>query len=344
MSNTKGIPHTTFRIANAICSAAAFLLTCGSIRPIFQTLLASWPALMEAINHLGRPSWTAVEPAWTEEIWIWVVVTMATGLIVEKDPFGKGQGTARFILPIATAVAGLMLATVIFALHVPLYSKVFALADLAWFFVLAGGWRLLLEVNRPGSDGRSRSNARVVLVGTGEGIDHYVHHAREELTADMEISGFLTVEDQTRETGSIKLIGHVSLLGDLLIHEPIDEVIVVLPEGKTPWLSDVLHDCDYFRVGVCVVCQSTCGLALQDLTSVSMTTRVPTIALIPEEETLSGRLICKRIVDVVVSAAALILLLPLMVARHRDQDYNAQPPHLLSMAGCGLPGPPLCGI
>ena len=45
-----------------------------------------------------------------------------------------------------------------------------------------------------------------------------------------------------------------------------------------------------------------------------MTTRVPTIALIPEEETLSGRLICKWIVDVVVSAAALILSLPLMIA------------------------------
>ena len=74
-------------------------------------------------------------------VWIWVVVTMATGLIVEKDPFGKGEGTARLILPIATAVAGLMLATVIFALHVPLYSKAFALADLAWFFVVAGGWR-----------------------------------------------------------------------------------------------------------------------------------------------------------------------------------------------------------
>jgi exopolysaccharide biosynthesis polyprenyl glycosylphosphotransferase len=107
-------------------------------------------------------------------------------------------------------------------------------------------------------------------------------------------------------------LGSVHDLGDLLVHRPIHEVVVVTTTGAEEWIESVIDRCEYFRITLRLVPAS---LLLRPEGNPDLTFRRDALAL-PEVE-LRPRsfsdeaLFAKRLLDIVVSGTLLVLLLPL---------------------------------
>ena len=109
-------------------------------------------------------------------------------------------------------------------------------------------------------------------------------------------------------------LGNVGALGSLLVHRPVHEVIAV-HGGASPWLKDIVEVCDYFRVTLRIVPEDLVfGQQRRDLELIyhSDPLRLPEIVLRPKHLD-STALFFKRLIDIVVSSAALVFLTPLFL-------------------------------
>jgi lipopolysaccharide/colanic/teichoic acid biosynthesis glycosyltransferase len=88
-------------------------------------------------------------------------------------------------------------------------------------------------------------------------------------------------------------------------------VIVVVPAAGGDWLAQMVQDCDYFRVGLRVVPEALLS-GQRDLRVLyhAEPLHLPAVVLQPPEFN-SEALFFKRLLDVIVSAALLLALLPL---------------------------------
>ncbi len=317
-ANVERLQHISFRIADAACSAAAFAMAYVTLAPIQRALLHTYPGVLEVINRFIPASATGSLPSWPDLIWVGVLVTLSMSVALEYGhdarPVNMRSKLHIVVLMLGSiALSGAVLSTVIYALHAPLNSRLFVFSYLAYLFVLTVTYRLLFRASllRRGS----RPAIRTVIAGTPEGVHLYLKHAGDDLPRHSEIAGCLLTEDPAGDSlKDLAFLGNVSALGDLLVHQPIDQVVIVLPGGPTPWLANMIEHCDYFRVSVQLVYETVLGIALRDLATPYTLQRIPAVTLIPEEDSLSDRLVWKRVIDVVLSAAALIVLFPILVA------------------------------
>jgi lipopolysaccharide/colanic/teichoic acid biosynthesis glycosyltransferase len=109
------------------------------------------------------------------------------------------------------------------------------------------------------------------------------------------------------------VLGGVDRLGDLLIHRPINDVVVLQPAQDSQWLRDVIKACDYFRVTVRIVPESVLGAGLRDLRAerTSDPMGLPALTLSPASSVQS--LFLKRLFDVLGSSMMLLLLSPILL-------------------------------
>src|SRR5581483_3597999 len=115
------------------------------------------------------------------------------------------------------------------------------------------------------------------------------------------------------EFPEISSLGDVKDLGDLLIHQPIHEVIAVHPNSGGEWINKVIQDCDYFAMPLRIVPEA---LLLKEPKSLKMVyhsepLHLPAVVLTPPHSWDSEALFFKRLLDVSVSATLLVLLSPL---------------------------------
>ena len=117
------------------------------------------------------------------------------------------------------------------------------------------------------------------------------------------------------ETGprDLPCLGNVGALGSLLVHRPVHEVIAV-HGGASPWLKDIVEVCDYFRITLRIVPEDLVFGQRRDLELIyhSDPLRLPEIVLRPKNLD-STALFFKRLIDIVVSSASLVLLTPLFL-------------------------------
>ena len=111
---------------------------------------------------------------------------------------------------------------------------------------------------------------------------------------------------------SLPLLGHVHELGDLLIHQPIHEVILILSDQTNEGLGSVVEACDYFRVTLRIIPDALLSGAFRDLAAPGGTgwLKLPQIVLRPHYLD-SDALFVKRCLDIIVSATMLVLMAPL---------------------------------
>src|SRR5205823_2941297 len=104
----------------------------------------------------------------------------------------------------------------------------------------------------------------------------------------------------------------VRALGNLLIHKPIHQVIIVYPNSGGDWIKQVVQDCNYFRVGLRVIPEALLSMQSTDLQVLyhAEPLHLPAVVLQPLHLD-SDALFVKRLFDIVISAALLVLLLPL---------------------------------
>jgi lipopolysaccharide/colanic/teichoic acid biosynthesis glycosyltransferase len=127
-----------------------------------------------------------------------------------------------------------------------------------------------------------------------------------------QLIGYFSLGGNSGAVEPLPLLGNVADLENILIHEPIQRVVIVLPETGTEWLKSALEACDYFRVAVQILPETLLTSNLKDLTAKGGTepAGLPALWLTPPEWE-SDWLYIKRVLDVCVSATFLVLLAPL---------------------------------
>jgi lipopolysaccharide/colanic/teichoic acid biosynthesis glycosyltransferase len=109
-------------------------------------------------------------------------------------------------------------------------------------------------------------------------------------------------------------LGDVTNLENVLIHEAIQRIIMILPDDDTSWLGGAIKTCDYFRVTADVVPGAVLAATLDDLVVQTSWTpgQIPALTLAPPEAE-SEWLYLKRVLDVCVSLLLLVLLAPIFL-------------------------------
>jgi lipopolysaccharide/colanic/teichoic acid biosynthesis glycosyltransferase len=107
--------------------------------------------------------------------------------------------------------------------------------------------------------------------------------------------------------------GQAAALGDLLIHRPIHEVIVVDSGQGGNWIESIIHDCDYLGVLLRIVPETLLAErhTLRTLYPFAAL-NLPAIVLVPPHLNSHTQFV-KRIFDMIVSGILLIVLSPLFL-------------------------------
>jgi exopolysaccharide biosynthesis polyprenyl glycosylphosphotransferase len=321
MVNIGVLQRACLRLGDISCSMIAFILSYNTL-PSLKSLVAH---VLEAHRSVGvllsAASPDAPLPPWGELSWVAIVVTLSSALVLEygddSQPLQNRdirQIVGRQALSMAAAMSAV--AIVFYTLRVPPYSRLFVCSYVGWLFALTVGYRLLARARLGASGSRDAAQRRTVIAGRPKAIEQFLSLAqRSNKFSDTAVVGCLfTTAGEEAGPLPVPVLGDITGLADLLIHEPIDEVAVLIPHGETPWLASAVERCDYFRVSLHIVHEGMMHLELRDLALPNSPYPFPSIMLIPEEELASQSLLWKRLIDILVSGIALVVLCPLMLA------------------------------
>jgi len=208
----------------------------------------------------------------------------------------------------AACAAGSLMALMVPALTI---GKGLRPYSLVYFFVLTTvGMLLMREARR--AIARRRAPPRVLIVGTGMLAFGLWKRLRNDEDFEYELAGFLDTAEGVPASRDIaeRQLGTLEDLEPLLMHRAIDEVYVALPvKSHYPEIQEIIRVCE--RVGVRAKYQAdffdtqVAWAAYDDPSSPTVTMHV-----VPTDY----RLVIKRLLDIVGSVAALIVLSPVMIA------------------------------
>jgi exopolysaccharide biosynthesis polyprenyl glycosylphosphotransferase len=322
MPDPKRMQLTFCRLSDTLCSLLAFLLAYRALAYI-RELLQPQSALYSQVFGPLSPAkgMGATLPTMAELSWVFVVTTVA--LLLSLDfrynfkPFhyqSNWQIVGALVIAIGAALGSTT--TVFYALHVSPYSRLFVFSYLTLVFLFAMAYRLGLKYRLRMRQKRGLDVRLVAIAGGASGISNLL-----KLTADSFagagtklIGCFLADQLPDSEAVTLPVLGNLSDLDQALVHTPIDEVIIVLPDQECPWLLSAIACCDYFRVSAHILHETMLGMELKDLKLASdFYLRLPAVTLIPEEEEPTDTMIWKRLIDIFVSGTALLLLSPVFL-------------------------------
>lgn len=276
---------------------------------------------------------TAAFPPLSELLWLLVASAPATLVVMELAGGYRrllDQSVARILTSAALSqtVAISFSALVVFALKLSSSSRVliFTYGLLATVGLLSYRACTRWYLQRRLADGAYARN--VLLVGQPRAVEWLVRHIQEAVPRNrFQLVGWLGApddrslapnpdrrrNDQSREI-PLPRLGGASGLGELLVNRPVHEVIAIHSSGGRDWLRHVMEHCDYFRIRLRVVPEA---LLVDTLNNLSLAFRGDTLGL-PEVVMTPPHLdedilFVKRLIDIVVSAALLIVLAPLFL-------------------------------
>ncbi len=169
-------------------------------------------------------------------------------------------------------------------------------------------------------------NHGLLVVGQARAVELMIQHFRRHVAeSQFRLEGWLSVPverahtpDRRRDDASrdiqLERLGRVEDLGELLVHRPGHEVIVVQSSADRDWLRQVMDSCEYFRIRLRIVPDALLLASARDpqLAFRDDPLRLPEVVVAPPHFDADA-LFVKRFVDIIVSAALLVLLAPLFL-------------------------------
>ena len=208
----------------------------------------------------------------------------------------------------AVTLATLMIAAVSFLSRTD-YSRgmliIFWLAALV--FVSIG--RVLLSDRRERALAVGPARARTLVVGCGELGRLVLRRSKEHPELGHRVEGFVSTNSDTGEIDGVPVVGTLRDLPEYIRERSIDEVVVAQPGLKPGELLDVVSECEDVPVEFHVV--SGPFEVLTGQAQISGLTDLPTIEL-RHAAFGTGQQAAKRVLDVLLSTVALLLLSPLI--------------------------------
>ena len=317
------IPRRFFWLFDLIILGVAFLAA-YLLAPPLQSLVAPGGLLNTPwIESPFSPTdWIGDFPPFTELFWILLVVALTAILVLETlgayTPL-IDQDRSKIVLStlFAPLAGSSLVALALFTLKSESGSRIFIFSFVALSGLALMLYRLTLRSYflRRRAAGYYAKN--VLLIGLSSGIEWMARYLTDHpLSVEYHLLGYLrlTPEQPSPDFDHTQLpsLGSVDELGELLIHRPIHEVIVVLPLSEGKWIQKVIQECDYLSVLLRIVPEV---LLLGERRTLQMVyprepLYLPALVLVPPHLN-SDALLFKRLFDLVVSAVSLVLLAPL---------------------------------
>jgi exopolysaccharide biosynthesis polyprenyl glycosylphosphotransferase len=318
------VPRIFVTLADIATLIAAFAAT-KQLAPWVQ-----WLLLPSGPFHLSLPAWIGLPEgaspgnfaALPNLTWVLIVAVPTTVLFL--DLLGGyqqmvDQTRARVALSsILSPLLSLSIVTLtLFTLKDANSSRVFIFTFGGISIAVLLGCRLAFWVYQHGRLAAGAYARNVILVGRPSAIAWMTEHFRSNAPANrFRLAGWLSVPFESGTDAQIQLpcLASVEQLGDILIHRPLHEVIAIQSAGDTDWMPRVIEDCDYFHVRLRIVPEALLAGTVRDLKLVfrSEPLRLPEVVLEPPHYE-SEALFLKRVIDVVLSAALLVVLSPLLL-------------------------------
>ncbi len=234
-----------------------------------------------------------------------VVVSGFKGLY--RDTLGRTWLDEVLTIASSAIIATAVLVVAIFYYRPFSYSRAIFIFALATAVLLLATGRLVEREVRAYLRHRGRGLCKVVIVGAGDVGRRIMQSIVADPGLGYDVVGF--VDDFRQEDiGRFRALGPLDRLPSIVAEQSVEQVIVALPSHKR--VREVIRLCaahdvefrivpDFYELGM-------------DRVGMDFLHGVPLIGL--REPTLSGwKRLCKRAVDVVVAAVALLLLSPLLL-------------------------------
>jgi len=311
-----------FVAANAYAPAIQRLLLPGGLLSVVLPSVLPTPAL-------ARPE---LFPSPSEVIWLLAVASPVT-LVAMELLGGYGRLVRQSAVRVAMTAIGSQFvavsfsALIVFALKLSSSSRIviFTYALVSTVGLLAYRGVIWGYQRRRLAKGVYAKN--VLLVGQPRGVEWIVEHVQQNIPeSEFRLAGWLRVpppmgthtperrRDDSLRRIPIRQLGDVDSLGDLLVHHPIHEVIAIQSSVDREWLRPTIEFCQYFRVRLRIIPGALLIGSLQDLHEAFRADplRLPEVVLAPRNVDETA-LFMKRVIDVVISAALLVLTAPLFM-------------------------------
>jgi exopolysaccharide biosynthesis polyprenyl glycosylphosphotransferase len=292
-----------------MCLCAAFTVALG-LR-IYQEhipVLQKIPSLAWQAENVVRANYAVLLAV---SIVAWVVSMHRSGLYA----FHKSRSVAwvAFALFRALCLAILATAAVVFVLKMNTISRLFFTYYFSLSFVLLVSKQLTLLRLYRSLRRNDRSRRHALVIGAGRPASWFAQVLHDAADHGYQLVGLLlTKKVVSAESFLVPVVGTVEDLDRVLVEHPVDEVFVVGGADDLVGLAPIVEQ--LITRGRVVSLVSTPATAARGVRGrVTEFSGVPMISFgpMPRDEVTLG---LKRVVDVVISAGALILLSPVMTA------------------------------
>lgn len=318
------IPRRFFWLFDLVIIIATFRVAYGLTPSIAHLFAPGAPLWAPWIQELFAPYALAMVPPLRDFTWVLLVMMPCTilflGLFGNHMPL-LVQSRARIVIGSvsATLVSSGLVTLILFALKSPEWSRIFIFSFALLSGLVLATYRLALRQYYIFRREAGHYANNVLLIGSPASIEWMMHYFADGFPqTEYRLLGYLCLDpDQpcpSLNGVSLNQLGSVEELGNLLIHHPINEVIVIQPATGEAWLKKVIEDCDYFRMALRIVPEVLLFNTVHDLKVLyrNEPLHLPAVVLAPPDLD-SELLFVKRLFDFVVSAALLVLLAPLFL-------------------------------
>jgi exopolysaccharide biosynthesis polyprenyl glycosylphosphotransferase len=321
------VPRVFLWFADALCISTSFLVA-YVVAPRLKTIaldldpnsiLAPWvsnlaPQLGGEYRSLGEVAWVLLV--------MWAVTALALQAMGGYQPLLR-QSRARIVMSTfaAPAVGLSTIGLILFALRGASWSRLFIFLFCAFSALTLCAYRSLVRWYRARRAASGLYAKSIAFVGSPASVK-WLRQFFEKTTSRSHYRpvGWFSISESsppafapgTREP--LPCLGAVSRLGDVLVHLPIHEVVAIQTTATSDWLRELIEVCDYFRVTLRIVPEALLTGTLRDLQLLyhSDSLRLPEVVLRPRHLE-SDALFIKRLMDLAISAAALLVLSPVFV-------------------------------
>jgi exopolysaccharide biosynthesis polyprenyl glycosylphosphotransferase len=270
-----------------------------------------WLAVPPETAHAQLPGWGAA---------LWPVLLIAPAVLFSVELLGGYERltaqsrTQVFVSSTLGPVLGLAEVTmVLYALKVSSASRLLIFSGTAFVGIGLFAYRLVIARYQRRAAAAGRYVKQLLLVGAPDSLRRVSEHLRQRLSAsDYILVGCLIPpgEKTPYSDPGLPCLGSSSDLSRLLIHHPVQEIVVVQSDAVDVDLPAIIEVCDYFRVTLRIVPLAVVTPNLRDLQlETASATGLPEIVLSPRGRNPDAVFV-KRLFDVVVSCLLLGLLAP----------------------------------
>ncbi|NLF01416.1 MAG: undecaprenyl-phosphate glucose phosphotransferase [Anaerolineales bacterium] len=170
--------------------------------------------------------------------------------------------------------------------------------------------RLLHGLVRTKLQRRGVGRARVLVVGTGDVAQMILHKIQSNPGLGYEVVGFVSVNGQEGTALCTPVLGEAGELAQTIENYMVEEVIIALPEATHQEILGLISECERGKVTIRVFPDVFQIMASQ--VSIGDLGGLPLLTV--RDSALRGwRRVAKRVMDVVGSACALVVVSPLMM-------------------------------